>query len=219
MSHVWYALLLAERGQFSEAVAEARRAQCLDARSDSIRANVATVLDFCGRYEEAIEEATEAIAANSASVRAQFILGLAREQQGRMAEAVTAFETAVAVSRGTNPAMLGALGHACARSGKNDAAARALEALDQLHPAVTGCAKALVRLGMDDRREALRLIRCACDSREFSLVTLGVDRRLAPLRQAADFQQLLERIGLNGGQQRLALTVGHTTHIVPHCPA
>ena len=198
VSHVWYALLLAERGQFSDAVAQARRAQCLDARSDSIRANVATVLHFCGRYEEAIDEATEAIAANSVSVRAHFILGLAREQQGRMAEAVTAFETAVAVSRGRNPAMLGALGHACARIRNNDAAARALKALDELHPEVASLAKALVRLGMDDHSEALRLIRCACDSKEFGLVTIGVDKRLAPLRQSADFRKLLERVGLNG---------------------
>jgi hypothetical protein len=51
---------------------------------------------------------------------------------------------------------------------------------------------------MDDRGEALRLLRCACDSREFGLVTLEVDKRLAPLRQAADFRQLLERLGLNG---------------------
>ena len=198
VTHVWYALLLAERGQFSDAVAEARRAQRLDARSDSIRANVATVLHFCGRYEEAIDEATEVVAANAASVRAHFILGLAREQQGRMTEAVSAFETAVAISRGTNPSMLGALGHAYARSRKNDAAERTLKALDEFHPDVTCWAKAFVHLGMDDRGEALRWLRCACDSREFGLVTLGVDQRLAPLRHLADFRQLLERVGLHG---------------------
>ena len=198
VTHVWYALLLAERGQFSDAVAEARRAQRLDARSDSIRANVATVLHFCGRYEEAIDEATEVVAANAASVRAHFILGLAREQQGRMTEAVSAFETAVAISRGTNPSMIGALGHAYARSRKNDAAERTLKALDEFHPDVTCWAKAFVHLGMDDRGEALRWLRCACDSREFGLVTLGVDKRLAPLRHLAEFRQLLERVGLHG---------------------
>ncbi len=198
VSHAWYALLLAERGRFSDAVAEARRAQRLDARSDSVRANVATVLYFCGRYDEAIEEAAEARAANPASLRALFILGVAHEQHGRLAEAVAAFETAVKISRGMNPFMLGALGHACARSHENDAAERALNALDKLDPEVTCLAKALVRLGMNDHAEALRLIRCACDSREFGLVTLGVDPRFAPLRQSVDFRELLGRVGLDG---------------------
>jgi tetratricopeptide (TPR) repeat protein len=197
VAHVWYALLLAERGRFSDAVAEARRAQSLDSMSASLRANVATVLHFCGRHEEAVEEATEAIAVDPASVRAHFVLGLAREQQDRMPEAVAALETAVAVSKGTNPAMLGALGHALARSRKIDAAEQTVKALDELHPGVTSWAKALVRLGMDDHCETLRLLGSACESREFGLVTLGIDKRLLPLRRAAGFRQLLEHVGLN----------------------
>src|SRR5206468_367182 len=63
VSHVWYALLLAERGESTKAVAQARRAQALDPGSGSIRANVATVLHFCGRLGEAVEEARNALAA------------------------------------------------------------------------------------------------------------------------------------------------------------
>jgi len=198
VAHVWYALLLAERGQFSDALAEARRAQTLDSTSVSIRANVATVLHFCGRHEDAVEEATEAIAVEPSSVRAHFVLGLAREQQGRMQEAIAAFETGVGVSKGTSPAMLGALGHALARRRNVDAAEQTLKALGGLDPGVTSWAKALVYLGMDDHGKALRLLGSACDSREFGVVTLGVDNRLVPLRQAAAFRQLLECVGLNG---------------------
>src|SRR5712671_1368258 len=117
-AHVWYALLLTERGQASAGVAQARRAQGLDPRSDGIRANVATVLLFCGRYDEAIQEADAAVASNAGSVRGHFVLGLAREQQGRTTEAIAALETAAAVSGGKNPFVLGALGYTCARSGR-----------------------------------------------------------------------------------------------------
>ena len=115
-----------------------------------------------------------------------------------MQEAIAAFETGVGVSKGTSPAMLGALGHALARRRNVDAAEQTLKALGGLDPGVTSWAKALVYLGMDDHGKALRLLGSACDSREFGVVTLGVDNRLVPLRQAAAFRQLLECVGLNG---------------------
>jgi len=63
------------------------------------------------------------------------------------------------------------------------------EALDRL-------ARALVRLGQNDCGGALRLLHRAGDSREFGLVTIGVDPRMAPLRQSTKSQQLLGRVGL-----------------------
>jgi len=195
-AHVWYALLLTERGQASAGVAQARRAQGLDPRSEGIRANVATVLLFCGRYDEAIEEANAVVASNAGSVRGHLVLGLAKEQQGRATEAIAALETAVAVSGGENALVLGALGHTCARNGQHDGVERAQKALHGLHPDVTSGARALVRLGQNDCEGALRLLHRACDSREFGLVTIGVDPRMAPLRQSVEFQQLLGRIGL-----------------------
>lgn len=195
-AHVWYALLLTERGQASAGVAQARRAQGLDPRSEGIRANVATVLLFCGRYDDAIQEANAVVASNAGSVRGHFVLGLAKEQQGRATEAIAALETAVAVSGGENPLVLGALGYTCARNGQHDGVERAQKALHALHPDVTSGARALVRLGQNDCGGALRLLHRACDSREFGLVTIGVDPRMAPLRKSVEFQQLLGRIGL-----------------------
>jgi tetratricopeptide (TPR) repeat protein len=177
-------------------VAEARRAQSLDPASGAIRANVATVLQFCGRHGEAIEEAGRAIAADPGSLRAHFILGLALEQAERLPEALAAFETAVALSHGSNPAALGAWGYASARAGNLRAAERALRTLEGLAPEVTSLAKALVKTALGSHGEALRWLRRACDSREFYLVMLGVDRRLDPLRRREGFRALLERVGL-----------------------
>lgn len=198
VSHVWYALLLAERGESTKAMAQARRAQALDPASGSIRANVATVLCFCGRFGEAVEEARNALAADPGSLRAHHMLGLALEQQGWMDEAVAALETAVTISRGTHPAVLGALGHAYARSGQRGAADKVLRTLAALPAEVTGASEAVVRLALGSAADALRSLRRACDSREFYLVMLGVDRRLDPLRGLAGFRGVLERVGLAG---------------------
>jgi tetratricopeptide (TPR) repeat protein len=193
---VWYALLLAERGDVGDAIAEARRAQALDPASGGVRANVATVLHFCGRHEEAIDEASNAIAVDAGSLRAHLIRGLALEQRNCGGEASAALETAVAVSRGLNPAALGALGHVCARVGNNGGVDKALRMLDKLPGEVTAFAKALVQIALGNNREALRLLQRAVESREFYLVMLGVDRRLDPIRQRPDFRALVERVGL-----------------------
>src|SRR5207237_388813 len=151
--------------------------------------NVATVLHFCGRLGEAVEEARNALAADPGSLRAHHMLGLALEQQGCIAEAVSALETAVAISRGTHPAVLGSLGHAYAHSGKRGPADKILRTLAALPAGVTGAAEAVVRLALGSPGDALRALRRACDSREFYLIMLGVDRRLDPLRRAAGFRR------------------------------
>src|SRR5713226_9760861 len=46
----WYGLLLVEQAEFSEAIAQARKAQSIDPVSVSVRGNLATVLHFAGRY-------------------------------------------------------------------------------------------------------------------------------------------------------------------------
>ena len=196
LTHIWYALLLAERGDAGAAIAHAREAEGLDPRSDGIRANLATVMLFCGRYDEAIQEARAVLASNPAAVRAYYVLALALEQQQCTADAIAALETAVTASRSANAAILGAWGHACARSGRHDGTQRALKALDALSPDVSSAARALVRLGMNDSSGALQLLHRACDSREFGVVTMAVDPRLTPLRESPDFHRLLKRIGL-----------------------
>lgn len=118
------------------------------------------------------------------------------EQQGRTTEAIAALETAVAVSKGENRLVLGAMGHTCARSGQYDGVERAQKVLHGLHAGVTAGAQALIRLGQDDCEDALRLLHRACDAREFGLVTIGVDPRMAPWRRSTEFQRLLGRIGL-----------------------
>ena len=96
----------------------------------------------------------------------------------------------------TNPTALGALGHAYARNGSHAAAERVLKQLDDLEPDVTNVAKAVVRLALGDNRHAVRLLLRACDSREFYLVMLAVDRRLDPVRQTPEFRAICERVGL-----------------------
>lgn len=191
----WYGLLLVEQGEFSEAIAQARKAQSIDPVSVSIRGNLATVLHFAGRYEEAIEGARRALAMDPGSFRAQWILGLALEQKGDLQEAVKQLEKASHTSRGL-PLALGALGHAYAAAGRADRANRLLKDLMEHVPEVCSFAKSVIHLGLRNTNQALEWLDKACDDKEFYVVLLKVDKRFGDIRSSQRFRSILQRVRL-----------------------
>jgi serine/threonine-protein kinase len=191
----WYGLLLVEQGEFSAAIAQARKAQSIDPVSVSIRGNLATVLHFAGRYDEAMEEARRTLAMDPGSFRAQWILGLALEQKGDLQEAVKQLEKASQMSRRV-PVALGALGHAYAAAGRADQATRVLKDLMGHVPEVCSYAKSVISLGLGNKNQALEWLDKACDDKEFYVVTLKVDKRFGDLRSSARFRSILQRVRL-----------------------
>jgi tetratricopeptide (TPR) repeat protein len=187
-------MLLVELGRFSEAIANAKRAQVLDP-SSSIHANAAMVLHLAGRYDAAIQVAREALDLEPNSLRAQLSLGLALEQKGLLKEAIETFKQGGGVS-GQAPSHASALGHCYARAGNIREAESTLKLLEK--GSQSGCLwQALIHLGLGHESRALELLEQAREEKEFEVVLLKVDKRFGPLRANPRFQVILEQVGLS----------------------
>src|SRR5258706_1440973 len=194
----WLGLLLAERGEFADAIAQATRARRLDPLSGSTRANLATVLLFAGRHDGAIREARGALTLDPRSARARFVLGMALQQQGRLDDAIREFEHALTLSP-QYPAVLGSAGHAYARAGLKPKAVEILRRLDEMPHAGAACyAKAVTWLGIGETSQAFAWLEHARVARDFQLVLLRVDRRLDDIRGDGRFKALSRQIGFAG---------------------
>jgi tetratricopeptide (TPR) repeat protein len=99
-----------------EAVAEIRRAQDLDPRSSSLKANQALLSYFSGHYDEALKELVDVLKLDPALSTAQWGIGLTYEQKGMEKEAIAALLKATSVSKSLN--LQASLGHAYAQFGK-----------------------------------------------------------------------------------------------------
>ena len=97
----WRANCLAALGRFDEAVEAARRAIELDPLALAWNMGLGHMYYLARRYDEAIEQERRTLAMDPAFYMTHWILGLAYEQKGRLAESVAALEQAVSLSGST----------------------------------------------------------------------------------------------------------------------
>jgi len=93
-AHFSYSRFLAASGRMKEAVAEIRKAEELDPRELSLRANTALLSYFQGRYDDALRELVELSRADPKLTTALWGMGLSYEQKGMGPEALASFERA-----------------------------------------------------------------------------------------------------------------------------
>jgi tetratricopeptide (TPR) repeat protein len=197
---VAYALYyLTPLGRFPEAIDVIEAARRSSPTSPAESAYVAMVCYHGREFERAVVEARLALELNEQFPLGWWTLGLAQEQLGQTAEAISAYEHAVDLTA-ESPLMLVQLGRAHARAG-NTCEARAIA--DRLHGGLethvpTPYFTASLYGALGETQPALDSLDRAYRERAPHLVFLKVAPEMDCLRGELRFRQLLARLGLNG---------------------
>jgi len=190
-----YGWLCGSMERWDEALALVKRAEELDPLMH--RSDVASTLVRAGRYQEALESATHAVAFDPQHGRSNSTLGWALIKLGRFDEGLASLERAVSAHPG-NSMYLSQLGQAYAETGNKARAHEVLRALDDLakHRYVSPYHLAYVYTGLGDAERALDLLERAYGERTGSVYGIKGSFLFAPLRSHPRFQALLAKINL-----------------------
>jgi TolB-like protein/Tfp pilus assembly protein PilF len=191
----WYAHFLSSRGRHDEALEQIRMARDLDPLSLPIQQAVADIAYYARRGELAVEECRRALEMDPRFERSHRLLGDLALEDGRIADAIAAFTSAVDLTHGSAET-LAALARGYARAGDTAALDRTMEAI-AMKPYVSPYTMATIRAAQGDIDAALALLRTAFEQEVAALPYIGIDPRLDPLRADPRFDKLLNRVGLN----------------------
>jgi TolB-like protein/Flp pilus assembly protein TadD len=196
-SHHWYALYLAAMMRFDEAITQEKRAQELDPLSLIINKNVGTIYYYARQHDRAIEQYEKTLELAPDFSRSHFFLGLAYLAKSMFEEAVLAFQNAIRTA-GENGVLMGALGHAYARSGRTDEAEQILHALQQRmqRQYVPSFNLVMIYAGLGMNDDAFKCMEQAVEERSSWLVSLKVEPLFDKLRSDARYSALSNRVGL-----------------------
>jgi TolB-like protein/Tfp pilus assembly protein PilF len=196
-AHRMYAAYLSAVARPEESLGESRLALGLDPFSLPIRVELAYNCYMSRDYERALEEALRTLELEPQFAPAQSILGQIYEQLARYDAALTALESARALSHG-HPATLASLVHVLASAGRGQEArellARLMELSRQQH--VSGFWQAVALAGAGEKAAALDALYQAYEQHDVMLVWLGTEPRLDSLRAEPRLAELLRLIGL-----------------------
>jgi TolB-like protein/tetratricopeptide (TPR) repeat protein/tRNA A-37 threonylcarbamoyl transferase component Bud32 len=199
LAHDEYALYLAAMGRRDDAIAEAKRAQELDALSARINTDLGWCLLYAGRVPDAAAQFRSALELDKGYVSARWGLGAALTRQGMYDEAITQLTEAVTLSEGS-AVLIGHLGLAYGLSGARTDATAKLSDLNTLaaREYVPSSSLSLVQLGLGRKAEALELVGRAYDEHDFALVFMQVAPWFDPLRSDPAFRRVAARMQLQG---------------------
>jgi TolB-like protein/tRNA A-37 threonylcarbamoyl transferase component Bud32/Tfp pilus assembly protein PilF len=193
----YYSFHLGYTGRAGEGLPIAERAAGLDPVSPNVQMNVGVMLNFAGRFDDAVIRLEQAIELDPSFSFAYAMLGLSYLGKGMPDRAVTVLAKARALA-GPRPNVIALHAHALARAGRRS---EALKALADLH----GLARprsaspflvALVYVGLGDKDRAFEWLDKAVQAREWQLPLLKADPAFAVLRSEPRFPALLARLNL-----------------------
>jgi serine/threonine-protein kinase len=193
----WYAEYVMTMGRHEEAVARMRKSQDLDPLSLIINCAVGWVLYFGRRYEEAIEQLRRTADLDPNYPVPYWILGMLHRKMGRYEEAVTEGEKGVELSGGS-PLMRAALAHTLATAGRTREARQILDDLTKLaqEKYVAPYFFAGIHIGLGESGRAMEYLQKCHEEHSHWLIYLHLDPSIDDLRENANFQELLRRVGL-----------------------
>jgi TolB-like protein/DNA-binding winged helix-turn-helix (wHTH) protein len=190
--HHWYAYDLAAMGRTDEALREIRRAQELDPLSLIINTDVAQILFFARRYDEAITQCQKAIDLDSHFGQAYWYQGLIYEQKGMFDQAVDTFLK----QEPTDPSEQAAIRSAYRLSGMPGFWRNRLESVERQSKKhyVSPYTFAVIYSRMGDKEKALEQLRKGYDERYPSMVFLAYEPVFDSIRSDPRYAELLRRI-------------------------
>ena len=200
-AHTHYGMILSAVGRHEEAMRAVRQGLKLEPLTLVASHHFAWVAVRAGLYQEAADQCRVAIELDPNFAMGHLWLGVALETLGRYSEAVAEMEIA---DRGAgNPYITLELARVYALDGRIDDARRVLkqmhERFDQSYVEPYGFAIAYAALG--DLDETFRWLERACQDRSGTFaVWVNGDPRLKELYGDPRMQELLRRIGLEGGK-------------------
>jgi tetratricopeptide (TPR) repeat protein len=195
-THHWYAMMLTALGRSDEAVAQAERAVAAGPESRVVQIKAATVLTAAGSFERAERQLADCLERFPDAAMAHRELGALRLRQGRIEEAVPAFERAAELDGGDSAE--GGLGLAYALAGRTEDARRVLQAMQAVAPGEPPPSfdLALVHAGLGEVDRAFERLEEAFAVRDPALVYLVSRPGLDRLAGDARYREMAERIGL-----------------------
>ncbi len=197
-AHEWYAIDLIALGQLNEAVAEVKLARQTDPLSAIINTDVAEVLYWARRYDEALLQARATIEMDPNFVHAHRVRERIYDEKHMFPEAIAEGERAVALT-GEDTWMLLDLARTYALAGKKPEMQSCLNRAAKISPGGslpdTGAtAEVFVALGDEDR--AFKVIENLYRRREGGLILLNADPGFDGIKSDLRFQEWRRRVGL-----------------------
>jgi len=196
-AHEWFAIFLAGRGRFDEAITEINKAIELDPLSVMINAILGIVLYFSRRFEEAIEQFRKTLEMNPNFPFAHIWQGLSYLGIAAHDKALVSLMKFEALAKDMTYG-LGLLGMTYALADQNIKAFEILEKMEKLSETkyLSPMYKALIFLGLGNKDKAFTYIDKAFIDREPFLCYLKTIPVVDSLRSDPRFIELLKKMGL-----------------------
>ncbi|MBI3649915.1 MAG: protein kinase [Acidobacteria bacterium] len=197
--HLWYALFLVAMGRYDEAQATMHRALELDPLSLPINTNLGWLFYLGRRYDEAIKQLKKTLEMEPNYLLARRRLCQVYLQQERFAEADSEFQQALARA-GEDLETLASQGYRYALSGQAEAAQQVLDELQSwsCQRYIPAYFFAKIFMGLGDKDQAFAYLHQALAERYGLLAYMKVEPEVDRLRDDPRFQELAQRVGLDG---------------------
>jgi serine/threonine-protein kinase len=199
-SRQWYAMFLASRSRFDEALGQMKRALELDPLSLIIQSGIGRILHFAGRLDDAVRQYEHVLQTNPGFAQAHIDLALTNMARGEVKAARAELARAREVLGQVSTIVL--LDACCAvREGRLDEARAAFSALEERydHGAAGADDVAMLAAVVGNWPSALRWLTEACAQRAPFLGYVDVEPAMAPLLQDPACRALLRHHGFRSG--------------------
>jgi serine/threonine-protein kinase len=195
-SRQWYAMFLASRARYDDALAQMRRALELDPLSLVIQSGIGRILHFAGQFDEAIVQYEHVLETNAGFGQAHVDLALTRMARGELDAARTALDRGAELLGDVSTILL--LRACCAvREGRIEDGRSSFRELQQRYARGLAGADDLAMLAavLAEWPAAIEWLTEACAQRAPFLGYLEVEPAMKPLLENSACRALLRRHG------------------------